>query len=100
MLVNDNHATIAEDSRAFWEDALKNARINYFQLDKLIYELTNDQKKIYSMDTGQDSVNITKQDLPSLIDRKTKLRKEIEELEIKLGYVDNSPRISQGVPGW
>jgi hypothetical protein len=99
-LVCENHETLAEDSRKFWEDTLKNARVNLFQLDKLIYQLTNDPKKSYGADTGQDSINVSKQDLPQLIDRRKQLTREIEELEIKLGIVDDSRVFSQAAPLW
>jgi len=99
-LVNANHETLAEDSRKFWEDTLKNTRANLFQLDKLIYQLTNDNKKSYGTDTGQNSINVSHQDLPSLIDRRKILIKQIEELEEKLGITKNDPVLAQAVPQW
>ena len=99
-LIVDDHPASMEDSKKFWEDALKNARILYFEIDKAIYNLSRDDKKSYSMDTGQNSINVTRHDLPSLLDRRQKLRKEIEELEEKLGVSDSAPVLVQGVPGW
>ena len=99
-LIDENHATVAENSRQFWEDELKNTRILFFEIDKIIYGLSHDHRKSYSMNTGQDVINVTKQDLPSLIDSRSKLKKQIEELEAKLGIVDTSPAFIQGVPGW
>jgi hypothetical protein len=101
-LINGSHATLAEDQKTFWEDALKNARILYFELDKAIYALMQEERKSYSMDTGQTTINVTRQDLPALLDRRGKIAKEIEELEEKLGInqIEEKPQILQGNPAW
>jgi hypothetical protein len=99
-LVNSDHATSSDNSRKFWEDTLKNDYANLFQVQKLIYQLTQDPKKSYSTDTGQNTINVSKQDLPSLLDREKSLKKQIEELEEKLGIIDNSAFLSQAVPTW
>jgi hypothetical protein len=101
-LIDANHETLAEDQKKFWEDALKNSRILFFELDKAIYALTHEDTKSYSMDTGQTTVNVTFNDLPSLIDRREKLKKQIEELEDKLGIsqIAEKPKFFQGVPAW
>jgi hypothetical protein len=95
----DNPVTL-EDQKKFWEDTLKNTRVLLFNLDKIIYGLTHDERKSYSMDTGQTTINVTRQDLPSLIDRREKLLKQIEDLEEKIGITEPPPKILQGVPGW
>ena len=101
-IIDEGHATLADDPRKFWEDTLKNTRILFFELDKAIFVLTHEERKSYSIDTGQTSMNVTRQDLPSLIDRREKLKKQIEELEDKLGLSEESqrPKIVQAVPGW
>jgi hypothetical protein len=99
-LVNSDHETSNDDYRKFWEDTLKNDYANLFQVQKLIFELTTDPKKSYSTDTGQDTLNVSWQDLPTLMDREKSLKKQIEELEEKLGIVDNSPFLAQAVPTW
>lgn len=101
-LINASHETLADDQLKFWEDTLKNTRILFFELDKAIYALTQDEKKSYSMDTGQNTINVTVHDLPALIDRREKLKKQIEELEEKLGVtqIEEPPKIFQGNPAW
>jgi hypothetical protein len=101
-LISDNHATLADDQKKFWEDTLKNTRILFFELDKAIFALTNDDMKSYSIDTGQTSINVTRQDLPGLIDRREKLKKQIEEIEDKLGISvePEKPHFFQAVPEW
>jgi len=98
-IISSNHATLAEDQKKFWEDTLTNTRILYFELDKAIYALMQDEKKSYSMDSGQTTINVTTHDLPSLIDRREKLKNQIEELEEKLG-INAQPQMFQGVPAW
>jgi hypothetical protein len=101
-LISNDHVTLADDQKKFWEDTLKNTRILFFELDKAIFALTHDDIKSYSIDTGQTSQNVTKQDLPSLIDRREKLKKQIEEIEEKLGITVESdkPHFFQAVPQW
>jgi len=104
-LINPAHETLAEEQKKFWEDTLKNTRIIFFELDKAIYALTQDDKKSYSMDTGQTTVNVTRQDLPSLLDRREKLKAQIEELEVKVLEYENTSVLSnskffQGIPAW
>jgi hypothetical protein len=101
-LINENHKTLLEDQKKFWQDTLKNTRILFFELDKAIFALTNDDIKSYSMDTGQTSENVTKHDLPALIDRRDKYKKQIEEIEEKLGIEVESerPHFFQAVLQW
>jgi len=101
-LINNSHVTLADEQKKFWEDTLKNTRMIFFELDKAIYALTQDEKKSYSLDTGQNTINVTTHDLPALIDRREKLKNQIEELEEKLGItqIEEKPKILQGVPSW
>jgi hypothetical protein len=101
-LISNSHVTLADDQKKFWEDTLKNTRILFFELDKAIFLLEQDDTKSYSMDTGQTSINYTYHDLPSLIDRREKYKKQIEEIEDKLGISvkPERPRFFQAVPEW
>jgi len=98
LIDSDNPVTI-EDQKKFWEDTLTNTRALLFNLDKIIYGLTHEERKSYSMDTGQTTINVTMQDMGSLIDRREKLLKQIEDLEDKLG-LNQKTQIFQGVPSW
>ena len=99
MLIEESSPITAEDQRKFWNDTLTNSRILLFAIDKAILALTKEEKKSYSMDTGQTTINITLQDLPGLINQRDKLIKQIDDLEDKLG-LNNQPAIFQGVPSW
>jgi hypothetical protein len=101
-LISESHAVAAEDQHKFWEDNLTNTRILLFELDKIILALTQEEKKSFSMNTGKSTVNVTRQDLPSLIDRREKLQKQIEYLEDKLGIsqVEEKFKMRQGIPAW
>jgi len=98
-LLDESNPVTAEDQRKFWEDTLLNTRALLFNLDKAVYALTKEEKKSYSMDTGQNTINVTLQDVPSLIDRRDKLIKQIEDLEDKLG-LNQQQQIFQGIPVW
>jgi hypothetical protein len=98
-LIDESNPVTAEDQRKFWEDTLVNTRALLFSLDQAIYALTKEEKKSYSMDTGQNTINVTLQDVPALIDKRDKLIKQIESLEDKLG-LNQTPQIFQGTPAW
>jgi hypothetical protein len=100
-LIDSDNPVTAEDQYKFWEDTLKNTRALLFNLDKAIYALTSEERKSYSMDTGQTTINVTLQDVPGLIDRRDKLIKQIEQLEEKLGIdQSNQTTMTQAVPAW
>jgi hypothetical protein len=101
-LISDNHQALAEDQRKYWEDELKNTRILLADLNQLIFKLEHEEIKSYGLDTGQNNISTTRQDLPALIDRREKLIKQIEYLEDKLGK-NNLPekqKLFQVVPQW
>jgi len=98
-LIDNGNPVTAEDHKKFWEDTLKNTRAILFNLDKAIYALTNEEMKSYNMNTGSNIVSVTLQDVPSLIDRRGALIKQIESLEENLG-INRQPQIFQGVPSW
>jgi hypothetical protein len=101
-LINETHTTLLESSQKFWEDELKNCRILLFELDKAIYKLSQDDIKNYSFDTGQNNINVSQQDLPTLIDRREKLIKQIADLEDKLGIsgIPEKQKLFQVAPAW
>ena len=99
-LINENHETLTEDFRQFWEDTLKNKKALHFEYEKAIYALLHEQKKSYSIDTGQNSINVTRQDVSALKRDLQKLEEEIEYLEEKMGIVKPAPAMVQGVPKW
>jgi hypothetical protein len=98
-LIAPDHPVTAEDQCKFWNDTLINTRTLLFAIDQAIYALTKEERKSYSMDTGQTTINVTMQDLPNLLSQRDKLIKQIEELEEKLGLNDKR-KVFQGVPGW
>ena len=99
MLIDDASPVTAQSQREFWEDELRNKKILSVALDKAIYALLQDDKKNYSMDTGQTTINVTRHDLASLMNQQKEVAKQIEYLEDKLG-LNNKPAMFQGVPGW
>jgi hypothetical protein len=99
MLIDESSPITQQSSRSFWEDEYKNKKILSVALDKAIYALLQDDKKTYSMDTGQTTINVTKHDLPSLMNQQKEIAKQIEYLENKIG-LNNQPAMFQGVPVW
>jgi hypothetical protein len=101
-LISDNHQALAENQRKYWEDELSNTRILLNDLNKLIFRLEQEEIKSYGLDTGQNNVSTTRQDLPSLIDRREKLIKQIKDFEDMLGInqLPEKQKIFQAVPQW
>jgi predicted glycosyltransferase len=99
-LIDANHETLAEDHRKFLEDAYKNTRILIVEYDKAIYGLTHEERKSYSMDTGQTTINVTRQDLPSLISHRKELMDYLNVLAEELGITEEKPKLFQGNPAW
>jgi hypothetical protein len=101
-IISENHPALTGDQKEYWEDILKNTRILLFELDKAIFALTREEKKPYTMDTGQTNISVTRQDVPALLDRREKLLKQIKDLEEKLGIneLPEQPKQFQVVPAW
>jgi hypothetical protein len=79
-----------------WRDELANTKIILFGLDKAILALTQNEVKSYSVNTGQNVINATRQDLPLLIKSRQDLIKQIQELEALADA--GAPHIMQAVP--
>jgi hypothetical protein len=96
-LIAENHPALSGDQKQFWRDELNNSRILLYELDKAIYALTKKEIHHYTINTGQDSQTVTRQDLPQLYSRREALMRQIKTLEDEL---DPKQRIFQVVPEW
>jgi hypothetical protein len=99
-LIADNHPALSGDPKQFWKDELGNSRIILYELDKAIHALTKKEIRQYTINTGQDAQTVTRQDLPGLYDRREKLLKQIQELEIMTGEREADAGMLQVVPEW
>lgn len=99
-LIDENHPALSGDPKQFWKDELSNSRILIYELDKAIHALTKKEIRQYTINTGQDAQTVTRQDLPALYDRREKLLKQIEELEITLGEREPDAGAYQVKPEW
>jgi hypothetical protein len=99
-LIAENHPALAGDSKKFWLDELNNSRILLDELNKAIYTLTRKEIRQYTINTGQDSQTVTRQDLPNLYIRREAILKQIKDLEDQLGITEPKQKIFQAVPAW
>jgi len=99
-IIDPNHPALTGDPKQFWKDELNNAKIILYELDKAIHALTKKEIRQYTINTGQDSQTVYRQDLPQLYDRREKLLAEIAELELKTGEAVTSASPYQVVPEW
>jgi len=99
-VIDPTHPALSGDPNQFWKDELQNSRIILYELDKAIHALTKKEIRQYTINTGQDSQTVSRQDLPQLYDRREKLLKTIDELEIKTGERKTEETIFQVTPEW
>jgi hypothetical protein len=96
-LIAEEHPALSGDPKQFWQDELNNSRILLYELDRAIHALTKKEISHYTINTGQDSQTVTRQDLPNLYIRREALIKQIMELEEK---INPKQKTFQVVPGW
>ncbi len=101
-IIYPGHETLAENHKKFLEDAYKNTRVLIVEYDKAILALTHEERKSYSMDTGQTTINVTRQDLPSLISRRKELMDYLNSMADDMGIsrTAEAPKLFQGNPVW
>jgi spermidine/putrescine-binding protein len=100
-LIIDDDISANQSSSDFWRDELKNLRIILVAIDKLIFNLSKNPTKSYTLDTGQNSTSVGRQDLPMLIQRRKDIVDQINELESLLGeQVPVSGQLVQVAPSW
>ena len=101
-IIEADNPALSGDNRQFWEDQLKNSRILMFELDKAILALERQEIEKYTLDTGQSTITVNRQNLPELITRRAALLKQIQDIKGILEGIDNQGRgaFTQVVPAW
>jgi hypothetical protein len=72
-LIDPNNPIVSQSAENTRDDYLKNLLINRDAVQKAIFELTKVGVKSYTLDTGQNSQTVTRQDLNSLRELLTSL---------------------------
>ena len=98
--IKANHPALSGDPNQFWKDELDNSRILLYELNQAIYTLTQKEIRQYTINTGQDSQTVSRQDLPQLYIRREALIKQIADLEAKLGIGETDAGMYQVTPVW
>jgi hypothetical protein len=96
-LITENHPALSGDPKQFWRDELNNSKILLYELDKAILALSKKEIAHYTINTGQDSMTITRHDLPNLYARQATLLIQIQNLE---NIINPKSKLIQVVPGW
>jgi hypothetical protein len=99
-LIVPEHPVLSGDQRQFWKDELGNSKILLHELDKAIYAFNTKGIQQYTYNDGQSHITVHRYDLPSLYDRREKLIKEIQDLEIMTGDAEPIQKSVQVVPAW
>jgi hypothetical protein len=96
-IIDNDHATINETSNTFWQDALKNAKILLFEVEKGILATTQGGHQSYDLNSGQGSQSVRRLSLIELRELRSELLYQINDLELKLGI---RPICRKVEPGW
>jgi hypothetical protein len=101
-IIDADNPALSGNNRQFWEDQLKNSRILLFELDKAILALERQEIERYTLDTGQSTVTVSRQNLPELIKQRGALLKQVEDIKSILESIDNQGRgaFTRVVPAW
>ncbi|MBQ9239462.1 MAG: hypothetical protein IJ191_09180 [Treponema sp.] len=99
MLIDQTSTAATESSETTWRDALANTKTLLAAIDKAIYELSQNNIRSYTINTGQDVQTVTRADLASLFARRTALLQQIAILEARLG-IGKHKQVRQIVPGF
>lgn len=97
-VIDPDNAAALQTSDAYWQDELKNSRILLYKYNQAIAALTEAGVKSYSLDTGQSSQSVTRQDLAMLYKEQQTLTGRIRQLELFLG--EGKPGVRNVFPGW
>jgi hypothetical protein len=84
-LLDADHAAGSESSSDMWQNTLKNTRILLHEYDTAIYNLVKLNHKSYSLNTGQSIQQVSRQDLPMLVEMRSILLSQITDLELLTG---------------
>jgi hypothetical protein len=98
--IASDHPALSGDRNQFWRDELNNSKILLYELDKAIYAFNHKNVQQYTYNDGQSHITVHKYDLPSLYDRREKLIKTIQELEVITGDSEPIQKSAQVIPSW
>ncbi|GHU24447.1 hypothetical protein FACS1894164_11110 [Spirochaetia bacterium] len=85
----------------FWYDQLNETKSLLLDLNRAIRALSLNEIKSFSINTGQTTQNVTRQDLPALLQSRERVIKQILDLESLLGIGTGAePRTPVQVVPW
>jgi hypothetical protein len=88
-LIEADHPALSGDDRQFWQDQLRNTRILLFEYNKAILQLERGGEESYTLDTGQTTITLRRQNLPEIIKQLPILTKQIQDITAILDAIDN-----------
>ncbi len=97
-IIDPENEIVNESSCEYWQNELVNKRIMLNELNKAILAVTISGIASYTLDTGQSSQTVRRQDLPNLFKAREDLEENIRKLEIFL--VEGKTGVQQAVPGY
>jgi hypothetical protein len=89
-LIEADHPALSGNGRQFWQDQLQNTRILLFEYNQAILRLERDGEESYTIDTGQTTVTLRRQNLSEIIKQLPLLTKQIQDITVILEAIDNT----------
>jgi len=96
-LIDSDNETTNQTSLEYYQDELKNSRVLLFELNKAILAILKGGHHSYQINTGQNSQNVTRENINDVINQRDCLLYQISQLENMLGI---RAVVKHVVPGW
>jgi hypothetical protein len=90
MILEAEHPALSGNDRQFWQDQLQNTRILLFEYNKAILHLERSREESYTIDTGQTTITLRRQNLSEIIKQLPILTKQIQDITAILEAIDNA----------
>jgi hypothetical protein len=96
-IIDDNSKALGQSSQQYYSDELENSRILLFEVDKAIFAITSGNHHSYTINSGQSTQTVTRENISELIKSRDDLLYTISELECRLNI---KKAVIHAVPGW
>jgi hypothetical protein len=84
-IIESDDPAAEQSSGDFLRDARINLQIEFDAVCRAILALSKKEIKSFTLDTGQNSQTVTRQDLPALIERQKSILDMIQDLSSSIG---------------
>jgi hypothetical protein len=95
--IDETSEVLTENSQTYYQNTLNNSKILLFQIDKAIFAITSGGHHSYTINSGQSTQTVTRENIAELIKSRDDLLYTISTLEERLNIRKS---VIHAVPGW